>query len=339
MVLYFFSNLFDSLRYFLVAMGSSLFWSVNAALAAGTLIMLLLPLGLFLLYKRDRLRENSFWIAMAGFSVITILAVTVGRAGLGVEQALTSRYTCFSLLAVIALFLIFLDLYLQKKHMVISGGLIIVLALIVLSIPPAYSEGLMMGRLTKSEREKMAGILYNYESQTDELLKKLYEDPQLVKTNALVLKKMGYNVFFEEPKIHYTARPSLAGLSVVSKPAAFSIDTINSLFVIRQKQPLTITKDVGSVVICGWAVDEKKRKKAGGVYLDVDGKLYPTYYGFQRKDVARAFRNPEYRYSGFEGTIPVSQLKPGYHTLKLKILTRDRKAYYQPEQTIVLEIK
>lgn len=51
------------------------------------------------------------------------------------------------------------------------------------------------------------------------------------------------------------------------------------------------------------------------------------------------FENPDYRFSGFSASFATSVLDEGQHTLSLKIVTADKKGYYQPEQTIVLEVR
>jgi len=94
-----------------------------------------------------------------------------------------------------------------------------------------------------------------------------------------------------------------------------------------------------NVVVAGWAVDVLSKDAAGGVIIDIDGKLYAAYYGGERQDVADAYKNPAYRYSSFASSMPALTIGPGKHTLSLKVLTNDKNAYYSPEQKVVLEIK
>lgn len=88
------------------------------------------------------------------------------------------------------------------------------------------------------------------------------------------------------------------------------------------------------------SVDTKIKNIAGGVYIKIDGKLYPTVYGTHREDVARNLKVPAYRDSGFEVSIPVSEIGAGQHTITVITLTKDRKAYYmQKTGEIIIQTK
>jgi len=117
----------------------------------------------------------------------------------------------------------------------------------------------------------------------------------------------------------------------------YFIDNINNIKIEKQKKPV-ILKGAKTVVIRGWAVDSEAKDEAGGVYIDIDGKFYPSLYGFNRADVAEAYHVSSYQYSGFEGDILVSEIGNGLHKLSLKILTKNKKSYYSPEQTFLFEL-
>ena len=80
-------------------------------------------------------------------------------------------------------------------------------------------------------------------------------------------------------------------------------------------------------------------KPAGDVYIDIDGKTFPTLYGKSRPDVAQFLNVPEYQYSGYEVEISASEVGKGHHTLSLKILANDKKAYYDTNLKIELDIR
>lgn len=86
-------------------------------------------------------------------------------------------------------------------------------------------------------------------------------------------------------------------------------------------------------------MDVLNGKPAGGVYIDIDEKLFPTLYGRNRPDVSQFFDVPEYQYSGYEGEILASEVGRGDHTLSLKILTNDKKEYYDTNLRIELDIR
>jgi hypothetical protein len=124
----------------------------------------------------------------------------------------------------------------------------------------------------------------------------------------------------------------------VSSQTLYYTDTINGLVIDQQKQPIPFSTDK-NLIVAGWAVDEKAKGVAGGVLIDIDGKLYPSTYGTDRPDVADAYKTPSYKNSGFVSEIPISEIGKGQHTLSVKILTGDRKAYYSPEAKVMFEIK
>ena len=124
----------------------------------------------------------------------------------------------------------------------------------------------------------------------------------------------------------------------ISSQALYYIDTINGLVINQQKQPIPVSTDK-NLIVSGWAVDEKAKDVAGGVLIDIDGKLYPSTYGTDRPDVADAYKTPSYKNSGFVSEIAISEIGKGQHTLSVKILTGDRKAYYGPEAKVRFEIK
>jgi hypothetical protein len=68
----------------------------------------------------------------------------------------------------------------------------------------------------------------------------------------------------------------------------------------------------------------------GGVFLEIDGKFYPTYYGWSRDDVVQSLAAPKARDCGFRREFSISQLGPGEHMFRTWVLAADGSAYYQP---------
>ncbi len=191
----------NNARYFLRMVGGSLFFPQQAefALASGALIVGLGVAGLFLIYRKGKLGENSFWIALAAFSLLTLAAIAVGRGGLGLAGSLTSRYTTFSVLATIGVYVVLVKLALEKKSYPTRIALAVLLATISLSIPPSYDRGIRSGDATKRERVEAARVLSNYESRSDEDLEKLHRDykSESLRSRASTLEELELNVFSE----------------------------------------------------------------------------------------------------------------------------------------------
>jgi hypothetical protein len=81
--------------------------------------------------------------------------------------------------------------------------------------------------------------------------------------------------------------------------------------------------------ITGWAIDEPNKAPAGGVDAVIDQAPYRAHYGSPRPDVATHFSNPVYGSSGYELMVAPGQLSPGPHSVSIRIISNDRKSYYQ----------
>jgi len=194
-IFYSFLRPLDVLHYFLICLGTSLFWDESTAIIWSVLVIILFALCIFLLYKYKRLKENSFWLAISIFSLLTILCISAGRATLGMAQAFTSRYTIFSILTVIALYCMFLDLLFYEKKRFIKILAAFLFFIIFISMPYSCSFGFRLGEFTRKERTHMADILLTYEAHSDNDLKILYDPDGVVRQRAHMLKKWGWNVF------------------------------------------------------------------------------------------------------------------------------------------------
>jgi hypothetical protein len=139
------------------------------------------------------------------------------------------------------------------------------------------------------------------------------------------------------------AAPQVAieSLPVMPGQTRYAFDSING-----EKVPVNAGPDYivhiargTPLQVIGWAVDTSQNLPAGGVYLSIDNGLNTsTAYGFDRSDVATSLGMPTLRKVGFSGTIPTDALTPGHHLLVLKILSANSQAYYQPSQSISVDI-
>jgi hypothetical protein len=81
--------------------------------------------------------------------------------------------------------------------------------------------------------------------------------------------------------------------------------------------------------VSGWAVDAPNRMPAAGVDVVVDRTPFASMYGANRNDVAEYFQQPVYRESGFTAGIPANRLERGEHGISLRVVSADRRCYYQ----------
>lgn len=326
-------------QYFLTSLGSSLFWEQNSAFAGGLLLSCLALVSLLLIiYKDRRISEFSFWISLLLYSFCILTSITLGRSGFGVEQALESRYTSFSILAVVSVYAMLAKTVFEKRARFNTILLVAFSGIILLSATISYSEGVKQGSREKVSRERAAFILSTYETQPDELLTRtLYPSAKIVRKRAPILQRLGYNVFSQRQA--QSSLPPLSDLSPVASATPSAIDVITGGEMSRQNRSFVVPEEGSFIELAGWAVDADNESVAGGAYVDVDGKLFPAFYGAERGDVAKSLGDPSYRYSGFERAIPVSEIGSGTHELSVIILTADRKGYYRPDQKVVLEVR
>jgi len=118
------------LTYYLVWIGAPLGHvadNLTVSLTAGAALLLLqLGLSAYLLrWHWTSVFAGAWdWIVLGGFVLITGAAISVGRAGFGIEQALASRYHSFSLLlppTVLVLSLIAANLAWTRRESVVTG--------------------------------------------------------------------------------------------------------------------------------------------------------------------------------------------------------------------------
>ncbi|MHB9141725.1 MAG: hypothetical protein ACYC25_07620 [Paludibacter sp.] len=329
----FLGDLVNYVKYSVLCLGGALSPQLKPALLIGVIIISLIILCIYLLFKSNRLETNNFWIAIGCFVLLAVISIALGRLQFGMDFSLSSRYTTFSLLIVVALYILLLDLVLNERRPMIYFLMGCLLIMITISIPNCYLDGFKIGPVSRDIRQKAAFILYNYNSQPDDYLKQLYPSPEEVKNGASILKKLNYNVFYNQDSTTKVVK----SLGPASK-TLYSIDPI-TFVPSTQENSNTNGRKTDYFIVNGWAIDNKMKNLAGGVIIDIDGKLYDTFYGIDRNDVASYLKNGRLRYSGFERAIPISTLEPGRHALCLRILTNDRKAYYVSESKTIFKTR
>ena len=392
-------NPLAGIEFFLTLLGGSLFGWLTPALISGSLLVGLTGVGLLLIYRDRKLGEYSFWIALLCFSFLILVSITVGRAGFGanldelgeaareffarleainlktgIRQALISRYTSFSLLAVISIYVMLVKLVSEKRSKLAVVLLVTLSGLVLFHVPSNFSPSITSGMQQEEFRKRAAFILATYESQPDEFLEEYQVDtwgqhpPEILGEYVPTLERLGYSVFSEKEQI---LPPPLSALSPVSHDTSCDMEIITGSFITKtileykkngkladhlliepphntetnaevDHPPIVISKEESFIDVTGWAVDDEAKDVAGGVYVDVDGELFPAFYGIDtenRKRVGDLFESPSYRYSGFERAIPLSEIGTGSHNLSIIVLTNDRKRYYRPEHQVTLEIE
>jgi hypothetical protein len=205
----------------------------------------------------------------------------------------------------------------------------------ILGIVLSYVAGFMAGPSWRDGRNLRAYYLSTYKVQSDENMRLLFPwDSHTAIEGAEILEKYRLNVF---------SKPSLdpEQLTLVEASTQFHIDSINNNQLGQQgNNTISISQQEETLTILGWAIDQQAQNTAGGVFVCIDGRInIPALYGLNRPDVAQALHNGRYRSSGFLASFATSVLGEGQHTLSMKIVTSDKKGYYEPDQNIVIEVK
>jgi len=322
-------------RYFLTLIGASFSYDAVTAGVLGLVISLIAILVIVEGYNGKLLKGYGVWLSFVLFVAISSVAITVGRAGFGVEQALSSRYAPLTVLGVVGLYFLAVSVSEKLPAKSKSFGAHAILALILVGLIVSYGGGWLAGQNMKYSREMGAYILTTYKIQSDENIGNyLYPIPTVVREQAQFLEQNKLNVFSEKAI-------NLSTLILSSSKTLFALDTINGKIVSQQTMPLVInSSQQGTITITGWAVDEEANDVASAVFITIDGRIdIPTLYGLDRQDIANYFKNSNFRFSGYIATFSSSILSEGEHIISLKIVSEDGVHYYHQEQVLYLVVK
>ncbi|MBF0458387.1 MAG: hypothetical protein HQK99_10890 [Nitrospirae bacterium] len=318
-----------TINFFLYTTGSSLFSGTTVRLISGFFIVAA-SLLLLLFVNRNFLQKYSFWIASLCYFLVTVILIAIGRAGLLPNYwTMTDRYITFVLMIPICLYVIYLGLVSSgEKLNKLTGTIVIALSIFMLvSIINSFIDGYKSGRSEKLRREILAYYLSTYRYQPDEVLERFqYPAPELLRESAAELEKLQYSVF-QRPFL-----PPLGSLSALNS-AALCSGVLNGENMNKINGQVVLDDNHNIMKIEGWAVDAVKKDIAGGIYIKIDEKLFPAFYGLYRADVGYQIKA---RRTGFEIEIPVSLIDKGQHRLSIIVLTKDRRHYFMPRYDLAI---
>jgi len=334
---YFATDPLGTIAYFLTLIGSPFsFIGIHYAMAAaiGVVVLLIGAVVLGHAYKGRILRRNGVWLSFIAFAVLASAANTIGRTGFGIELALSSRYTPITVLGIVGSY--FLAMSVSQHHTAkrTSFGASALLAIILIGTIVSYGAGWHLGPALRDSAQMGAYVLETHSIQSDENIRKyLCPDPANLREWARFLQVNKLNVFS-------VARPDLSRLDRLDSGTLFQIETVNGKTLSGDSYPVVIVSTgKETFTITGWAVDERAQDVASAVFITIDGQSdIPTYYGLDRPDVSTRLNNQNFRYSGYMATFSSAILQKGWHTLSIKIVTRDGMSYYSPEEKVDLMI-
>jgi hypothetical protein len=185
-------------EYFVTLLGSSLVSPrlQSFALVGGLFLVSLVGASLYLIYKSGRIREYSFWMTLLLFSLLVLTAIMAGRSG---AQGLPPpRYANFAVLAAVSVYAILAKTALEKRSRALSALFGTLVVVVLLSMSVSYYKGMKTGNTFENRQELAAFALYTYESQPNQCLEFVRKThTSIVRTQAPLLERLGYNVFSE----------------------------------------------------------------------------------------------------------------------------------------------
>ena len=99
------------------------------------------------------------------YSSLILGSITLGRSGVfGVIQAMASRYTTFSILAVVSIYVMLVKTAFERRSLTNTILLATISGIVLLSAAFSYSKGIEAGSKERVSREKAAFVLSTYES-------------------------------------------------------------------------------------------------------------------------------------------------------------------------------
>src|SRR6266850_466867 len=337
-LLFFLQHPLAAMQYFLAYWGSPLVGG-EAAWVAGAILAAIEGWTIAVLLRKQKLSRTALpYFSLVLFAVLSGVTLVVARAGFGVAQATASRYVIYSSLGLIGAIALVQLIESNAQRRTFRG---VLLGFVLVSALVSYLHDGNRARLQWAERGEAAFFLRSSSCQSDEKLRLLYPDANVVRARVSFLEQHHLNVFYRQPPIACLRGNAMKavgdGVDTVTFTAHQGTDYVVDLI---NHHPGGVATDLTMdsrhepvITLAGWAVDRAVGGPVSGVSIHVDGQQdFPATYGQERLDVAVAFNQPAYWHSGFAAALPVVQLGEGQHVLRLKMLSVDRRQYYWSER-------
>ena len=193
-----FSYPLQAALFFFLNIGAPLAYLYRYALVSGLAILCLCGIALWISRNEGRIRNHAPWICLLLFSLLTSGAIMVGRGGLGEGTALWSRYTTVTVLAVIGMYLMFLDNFrsCHGKKPVCTYIFILVTVLVMAGALSGYLGGVQEGENLRLLRSDASDAILHYQTRPLVLPEmNLFDDPEFIPDQVKKLDRYHLNVF------------------------------------------------------------------------------------------------------------------------------------------------
>jgi hypothetical protein len=126
----------------------------------------------------------------------------------------------------------------------------------------------------------------------------------------------------------------LAHLTRRSDPLVGYIGRVNTN--VLESQTGTVAVPSGPVHVDGWAVDTLNHGPGIAMYMNVNGQPVSCEYGIPRLDVSTALKDTRYINSGYQCSIPQSNLRNGSNSIEPMLVDGDKS--YSVGPTLHLQV-
>jgi hypothetical protein len=319
---YLFEHLDAFLQYFFSVIGNGISGTLKAGnVVIGIFLLLFLLIACVKIWRSKQVQQFVFPLALALSNLLILGSIAVGRAGFGAEQALSSRYTTYSIHLAVGVLLLWVELNDgAKKKAIIKNMTRLLAVILVISIPLTLAEGFQTGKKIKTDRTYSAYVLETMEMQPNQFLQRLYPWPDSVRTRAAYLQQHHLNVF---------CHPQYAVPELLSHD---SLATVNNEVLQLPQNTLQLAPEF--IVVVRPMVHPKYKNEVTALYADIDGQVFPLYY---KPEFNNRPPNPALIYD--ISAISNRVLSKGIHNLRFKALRHDGSSYYAIDPGLAFEIK
>jgi len=310
---------FDAVNFFLIFLGAPLgYRQLEPSRIIGIVLTILFCYVLFYLlrFKKDRqlLRCAIPWVAIGVYSCLSALIATAGRVGFGLEAAMPSRYTTFSLylsVSLVYLLTIVTSHALESRHIqeirktrAIQGLLLcLVISFFILHALTYSSHAKVMALNHRQRLHAKACVLFvNFVDEKPTIEAIIYPSYDLVKPKINQLNKIHFlnPALVESPNI----------LNLVAKGGQHSLDAYGYLDSVAQTSETEISAS-------GWAIFPDRKQPADAVVLAYEtSKGEPKAFAIaavmnKSPDVAQQLKHQGYHNVRWSKTVPIEKLPKG----------------------------
>ena len=341
--LFFLKEPLVTLQYFLTLLGTPLVHSVTISPLIGLIIFLtyLVFTAHYLKKSLPKLQLDSKaapWISIGLFSLLFALMTTVGRASLGVEQAMSSRYTTSSVLLIIAT--IHLWRLFSLNNVLLTG--IITVLLLINSVSVIPQAGLL--QLHRQVSKTCLELVNFIDESPDSCLRELYPSTIVLREFAGNLEKLGFRKFPKD--LAFIAAPVKDHGFIDSPPTGGITCTLSKSksgdvagWIVRPDgylvppptvgPPCTLGKS-GSLNLAGWAILPNRQELPKTVLLSSGSNrsfFANAVVNLDSLDVAKSLNSSKYNKVRWSVDISSKSLPIGESVIKAWVYDQEGKQF------------